>query len=122
MARNSYFVIKSVSLSANGTGDITIQTDANETLYIHKIAFNSTGAFEIYDFEDSRGGSYTNATTDNPLPSAFLPILQSNLDIYIDLPEPLVLPPSTVLTISVKDKSGSSNTVYFFAVGVREIK
>ena len=122
MARTPYFLVAQVSVSANSTGDITITTDANETLYLHKIAFKSTGAFEIFDWEDSRGNSFTNATSSVTIPSTVLPLEQSALDSYIELPEPIVIEPASVHTISVKDTSGSANTIKFVAIGVRELK
>ena len=122
MAKTPYFLIAQVSLSANSTGDITIRTDANETLELHKIAFQSTGNFDIIDWEDSRGNSFTNADATTPIAQDLLPLKQTALDSYIELPEPLVVEPASVLTISVKDTSGSSNTVRFFAIGTRELK
>mgnify|MGYP000353685050 CR=1 FL=1 len=122
MVKTPYFLTAKVSVSANSTGDITIRTDANETLYLHKIAFKSTGSFEIFDWEDSRGNSFTNATSSVTIASDVLPLEQSALDNYIELPEPIVIEPATVHTISVKDTSGAANTIRFFAVGIRELK
>jgi len=122
MAKTPYFLVKSVSLSANGTGDISITTDANETIYIYYCAFNSTGNFEIFDWEDSRGNSYTNATSSNALASDLIPLQTAHINHYITMPEPIVVEPASVMTISVKDTSGSANTVTFFAVGIRELK
>jgi len=122
MPKTPYFLVASVTLSANSTGDITIRTDANETLTLHKIAFKSTGSFEIFDWEDSRGNSFTNATSSLTIASDLLPLEQSTLDSYLELTEPIVIEPASVHTISVKDTSGASNTVRFFAIGVREIK
>jgi len=122
MARTPYFIVAQVSLSANSTGVITIQADANETLYLHKIAFKSTGAFEIYDWEDSRGNSFTNANSTVTIPSTVLPVEQANLDSYLELPEPIVIEPGSVHSISVKDTSGAANTVKFVAIGIRELK
>ena len=122
MARTPYFVVKSVSLSANGTGDITLRTDANETIRIKYLAFNSTGNFEIFDWEDSRGNSYTNATPDNAISSDLIPLQTAHINHYIELPEELVVEPASVMTISVKDTSGSANTVTLFAIGIRELK
>jgi len=122
MPRTPYFLVAKVSLSANSTGDITIRTDANETIHIKYCAFNSTGSFEIFDWEDSRGNSYTNATSDNTITSDLIPLQTAHINHYIELPEDLVVEPASVMTISVKDTSGSANTVTFFAIGVREIK
>ena len=122
MAKTPYFLVAKVSLSANSTGTIAIRTDSNETLYLYEIAFQSTGSFEIFDWEDSRGNSFTNADSDNPIGSSLIPLKQTSLDSYIKLPEPIVIEPASVHTISVKDTSGSANTVTFFAVGVRELK
>ena len=122
MARTPYFLVAKVSLSANSTGTISITTDANETIYLYKIAFQSTGSFEIFDWEDSRGNSFTNATSSVTIGSDLIPLKQTTLDSYIDLPEPIVIEPASVHTISVKDTSGAANTVTFFAVGIRELK
>ncbi|MCD6422343.1 hypothetical protein J7L13_03285 [bacterium] len=122
MAKTPYFLIKQVSLTANGTGVIEIRTDANETLYLDKIAFSSTGNFEIFDWEDSRGNSFTNATTDNTIDNDLIPVETAHINYYIDLREPIVIEPASVHTISVKDLSGAANTVKFFAIGVRELK
>ena len=122
MARTPYFLVSSVDLAANSTGDITIRTDANETIRIKYLAFNSTGSFEIFDWEDSRGNSYTNATSDNTITSDLIPLQTAHINHYIELPEELVIEPASVMTISVKDTSGAANTVTFFAIGTRELK
>ncbi len=122
MARTPYFLIAKVSLSANSTGEITVRTDANETLYLHEIGFNSTGNFEVIDWEDSRGNSFSNADSTTPIAQDLVPLKQTAYDSLFKLPEPIVIEPASVHTITVKDTSGSSNTVRFFAVGIRELR
>jgi len=122
MAIMFYIVSEKVSLSANATGDIEIRTDANEEITLFRFAFESTGAFSIVDWEDSRGMSFTSATTDDPILSTVLPIKQANLDVFGKFDEPLVIPPATVHTIKVTDTSGAPNTVRFYGFGKREIK
>jgi len=121
MAVMFYIVSKKLSLGAGETGDIEIRTDANETITLHQWAFDSTGSFEIVDWEDSRGMSFTSATVDHPIRSTVLPIKQANLDVFGQFVEPVIIPPATVHTIKVKDTSGATNDIYFYGWGKREI-
>jgi len=122
MPKYPYFLVGYNSVTANATEAITWNTGSNEEITIYKIRFHSTGGFDLIDIEDQAGTPYTNADSNNPLDSNLLTASSKNEYYEIVLPEPLVLPPSTQITFSVSDTSGSTNEVWIVGIGTREIK
>ena len=102
------FVVKagSVTLSANGTGTISIDVSAGKRFVIDKITFNSTGTFSITEIKDTATGQYYNVGT---VKSGVLKN-KANVNL-IEVVPPIELVGSTSLVFNITDTSGSSNTV-----------
>ena len=117
-----YFVLGYKSLSANATGAVTWEAGSNERLTIYRIRIYSTGSFDITDIEDQTGTPYTDASSTKPLDSNLVKFVTANaFPTEIELPQPIVLDPSTTLTFTVKDTSGSTNEIWILGIGVREV-
>ena len=94
------------TLSANGSGTISIDVSAGKRFVVNKITWNSTGAFSITIIKDSGSGYVFNAGT---LKSA---ILNNSANVnLIEVDPPIELNGPTSLVFEITDTSGSSNTV-----------
>jgi hypothetical protein len=120
MAARSFIYTDSVSVSGNASGTIVIAQGATEKGEIRSIIFDSTGAFQIEEIRDSSGTPYTNASSADPIPSTLLKASTNMTTGKIDLPVPIALSPNLILYITVKDTSGSSNTIRFIGYGTKE--
>ena len=94
-----------VSLSANGSGSLSIDIDAGKTFVIKKIAYSSTGNFKITDIRDSATGEHYLSGT------LYSDQLKESGGNILKLDDAIELRGPTKLTIDVTDTSGSANTV-----------
>lgn len=102
------FIVKTgtKSLSANGSGTISIDVSAGKRFTINKITYNSTGTFTITIIKNSAVGHVYNSGT---LKSEILKN-KTNVNL-IEIDPPIELAGPTSLVFEIADTSGSSNTV-----------
>ena len=121
MAQIPFAVPLSATLAANGSIDLSYQIPNTWKLHVNKWFQHSTGAFSIYDIRDSTGKRYTNASVTVPILNTFIqdPTTQNrgfkdwSLEFYID--------GNLTFSISVKDTTGSTNTINMLLVGSVDI-
>ncbi len=102
------FAVKagSKTLSANGSGTISIDVSAGRTFVINRITFNSTGTFNITEIKDTAEnynyvtGSLKSATLKN----------KANANV-IEIDPPITVTGDSSLVFNITDTSGSTNTV-----------
>jgi len=111
------FMVKagSKSLSANGTGTISIDVSAGRVFRAKKVTFNSTGAFSITEIKDSAAnfnyvaGELKSTTLKN----------KANANVF-ELDPPIEITGDSSLVFNLKDTSGSSNTIDIAVWGEEE--
>lgn len=121
MATIPFYTVVSVSLALGASGTLSNQVGAKERLTIRKWRFIATGAFDVTGLRSSSGVAYSNASVANPIKSTHLQNAASpNLGAQ-SFDYPLVLEPSTLLNIDVKDTSGAPNVITFLLEGEKEL-
>jgi len=102
-----------VSLSANGSGSISIEIDAGRTFRIGKIAYDSIGAFKITEIKNTAIGVHylTGSLYNGMLDEAAGPVFK-----LTDL-VPIELSGATKLVLSITDTSGAVNAVRISFIG-----
>lgn len=119
MARFPYFLVKQVTLGANGTGTMTHIVPNSEALEVHELRQKSTGLFGFTDIRTTDGVHMTNASPTIEIDSDFFADVQDENNGMKTLFEPLVIKGGITLYIDVEDLSGSSNEVTLVFSGVR---
>jgi len=117
-----YILTDSVTLSANSTGTAELSMGETEEFEAHEIFFSSTGSFEVTSIIDSASLPYTNADSNNPLPSTLFTTSNEQKSDIGKFPIPLRIAPNNKIKVGLKDTSGSSNTVRVFLRGVRRVR
>ncbi len=118
--KRPYFLTDSVTLTASGTGELTLRPGANERFEGHKISFVKGGTFSITGIKNDSGTPYTNADSEDPITSTMLPTVITDFHNPIELAAPLVIEKNDALTFQLTDTSAASNTVRVMIEGTME--
>lgn len=121
MASRSFILTLKTSLSGSGTGTATYQVPVGQRLTLRKLVVSATGAFNITDIRKGSGQDLTNASVNEPIPSA---VLANGGDGYNGLKEldpPIVVESGESIKFDLLDTSTAANTVYLVFVGELEV-
>jgi len=118
MADRTFFAVVEIVLAGNGEGVGEYEVGAGNTFTIKRIQQKSTGAFDIIDLADNFGNRYTNASVSEPIGGNLFTDIEADNNNPADLTDPIVIKNNGRFQATVKDTSGSANTVYFFLEGM----
>ena len=96
----------SVTLSGSSSGNLNFSIPANQTWLVHRLKWNSTGAF---DFDNIRVTGTGESFLDNSVPDTA--VEDTNGDNVLTFDEPIELSGAATLVVDMTDTSASSNTV-----------
>lgn len=102
------FAVKagSKTLSANGSGTISIDISAGRTFVINRITFNSTGSFNITEIKDTAANfNYVSGTLKSSIMKN-----KANANV-MEIDPPIEITGDSSLVFNITDTSGSTNTV-----------
>jgi len=102
-----YLIGGSTTLSANADGTITIKFGIG--VQMHALGLKSTGRVKITNMEVETVEDFFDG-------EAELDALKNEAETF-KLPEPLMIPKNSNLTISLTDISGATNTVNIVCIG-----
>lgn len=115
-----FFLTDTVVVAASSTGVATFTTPTNEEFEADSLLIVATSnAFNIETMQDESGQGYTNADSVNPLTGTMFPIAQTNLRQPLALPAPLQIRPNGTFNVTLRDTSGSENTIRIMFIGKR---
>ena len=102
------FLGRAITLSANATAEIKVEFKADAK--ITQILTHSSGRAEIVKIDIPEVPPMLDGVME-------LHQLRQEGNVY-PLPEPLVVPKGTIISVTLKDLSGASNVVYFAFVAL----
>ena len=116
-----YYLVDRVTLDANGAGQSVLPIGTTEEFEADDLFFVvSSGTFNITSIQDSGGKGYTNADTNNPLPSAvFLTALDQRNSVQT-LSTPLRIERNGQITITFASGTASA-TIDVIMKGKRRV-
>ena len=120
MGNYPFLHVFEATLTANGTGTLSVIVPNSEKLTIHSIFFTSTGVFNITDIRTSDGVHYTNASASVEIPSSIMGSVADGYNTIVDLAGEIVVDGGTTFYIDLEDSSGSGNTVTFVLNSLKE--
>ena len=114
MAQNIVpFIIPLVasSIAGNASQDLQYNVASGQRLHVREWYWTSTGAFSLYDVRIQTNTRYTSANLTVPILSTMLRNPGNANLMLTAFSGELFVDPNNIFTLSVKDTSGSTNTI-----------
>lgn len=111
MPLRPFWFTDTITLAANASGSLNLPVSAGEKARFKRAQFIATGVFQINDIRDSSGQRYSNASTNDPIPSTALNDAATDFSGISRFEPPLELEGPLQLLFDILDTSAAPNTV-----------
>lgn len=116
-----FMIPMQANVAANQSAQLTYSVPNSWKQHLYKLWMQSTGSFNIFQFQDNTGRSYANITSANPIKSTFVQDPTNPYGGWYDLIVSIDLDGGKIFQIGVIDTSNSSNLIQFLLSSTADI-